>query len=207
MEEKYQLTRGALKLIDQHRFGIVPLTKSALIARDIDLYQSIAKHSPATVMMTITTADDKLAGKIEPGVSPPSDRFYALKAFTDAGVRTGIAMMPILPFLEDTREYLEEIVDRAKEAGVSFIAPGIGMTIRDGQREHFYAALDRDFPGIRQKYEARYGLDYSCSPPDYQALKTFIIRRCQQADLHTRMCDIVDSITKGYVRNQLSFVE
>ena len=205
-EAKYRLTRGALELIDQYHFGVVPLTKSALITRDMDLYLRIARHSPVCVMMTITTFDDTLGRKVEPKVSPPSERFAALKAFSKAGIRTGIAMMPILPFLEDTRENFEGIVSRAEEAGVGFIAPCPGMTLREGQREHFYAALDRDFPELKAQYQARYGNDYSCMIPDFQALKYYLGTLCHQAGIAVHMDDIVAYINQGYVREQISFV-
>ncbi len=206
MEAEYALTRGALKLIDQYRFGIVPLTKSALITRDIDLYAKIAAHSPVSVMMTVTTSDDALAARVEPGASPPSARFATLKAFSDAGLHTGIAMMPILPFLEDNRENLRDIVDQASKAGVRFIAPGFGMTIREGQREYFYAALDREFPGLKQRYIDRYGLDYSCAVPEAAELRRWFETLCREAGIYTRMPDIVASINKGYATQQMSFV-
>ncbi len=206
MEAKYKLTQGALELIDRYHFGVVPLTKSALITRDIELYQRIASHSPVCVMMTVTTCDDELGKKVEPNASLPSERFAALKAFSNAGIRTGIAMMPVLPFLEDTQKNLSGIVQRAKDAGVSFIAPCPGMTLREGQREYFYAALDREFPGLKEKYQARYGFEYSCSIPDFQAKKDYFARLCRQAGIRTHMADIVNMITKGYVNEQLSFV-
>ncbi|MEX1308062.1 MAG: radical SAM protein [Eubacteriales bacterium] len=205
-EAKYALTRGALALIDRYHFGVVPLTKSALVTRDMDLYLKIAEHSPVCVMMTITTCDDALSKKVEPNVSPSSERFAALKAFSDAGIRTGIAMMPILPFLEDNRENLSGIVARAKEAGVRFIAPCPGMTLREGQREYYYAALEREFPGLKEKYQARYGHDYSCMIPDFQALRYYFGAQCKKAGIVTDMRDIVKCITKGYVREQISFV-
>lgn len=205
-EAKYKLTRGALELIDQYRFGVVPLTKSALVTRDIDLYRKIARHSPVCVMMTVTTFDDALAKKVEPYASPPSERFAALKAYSDAGIRTGIAMMPILPFLEDTRENLSGIVARAKAAGVRFIAPCPGVTLREGQREHFYAALDAEFPGLKEKYQARYGFDYSCAVPDFPAKKHYLGALCQKAGIPTQMADIVAIIKEGYRKEQLSFI-
>ena len=205
-EAEYELTRGALRLIDQYHFGVVPLTKSALVTRDLDLYVNIAKHSPVCVMMTITTFDDTLAKKVEPNASPSSERFAALKTFSDAGIRTGIAMMPILPFLEDNRENLAGIVTRAKESGVRFIAPCPGMTLREGQREYFYAALDREFPGLKEKYQMRYGNDYSCMIPEFESLKYYFGSLCKKAGIYTYMNDIVDCITQGYVREQISFV-
>ncbi len=207
MEANHCLTQGALKLIDHYHFGIVPLTKSALIVRDIEGYARIAAHSPVCVMMTVTTTDDVLAAKVEPGASPPSERFAALRAFSDAGIRTGIAMMPILPFLEDNMKNLSDIVDKASRAGVAFIAPSFGMTLREGQREYFYTALDRDFPGLREKYADRYGNDYSCAVPEAQMLKHWFEQQCRQAGIFTRMSDIVTYITQGYVTQQMSFVE
>lgn len=128
-EEKYLLTRQALKLLDEHRFGIAITTKSDLIVRDIDILKRIQKHSPNLVKITITTFDDELCKKIEPNVSTTSDRFKALKKLSDNNIYSGVLLMPILPFINDTEENIRNIIKRAYECGAKFIfSYGIGVT-------------------------------------------------------------------------------
>lgn len=115
------VTRHALELIDAFGFGISMLTKSDLILRDTDIYQSISEHSPVLCMTTITAADDGLSKKVEPGASPSSWRFQAVRALSDAGLCAGVVMTPLLPFLEDTEENIREMVRLSKEAGARFI--------------------------------------------------------------------------------------
>lgn len=128
-EEKYLLTRQSLKLLDEHRFEIAITTKSDLIVRDIDILKRIQKHSPTLVKITITTFDDELCKKIEPNVSTTSDRFKALKKLSDNNIYSGVLLMPILPFINDTEENIRNIIKRAYECGAKFIfSYGIGVT-------------------------------------------------------------------------------
>ena len=128
-EEKYLLTRQSLKLLDEHRFEIAITTKSDLIVRDIDILKRIQKHSPTLVKITITTFVDELCKKIEPNVSTTSDRFKALKKLSDNNIYSGVLLMPILPFINDTEENIRNIIKRAYECGAKFIfSYGIGVT-------------------------------------------------------------------------------
>ena len=114
------VTRHALELMDAFGFGASMLTKSPLILRDTDLYQEISTHSPVLCMMTITTADDGLSKKIEPGVPASSERFAAVRAMADQGLYTGVVMTPLLPFLEDTEQNIREMVKRTADTGARF---------------------------------------------------------------------------------------
>ena len=205
MEKKYELTRGALKLFDRYHFGISSLTKSDLVVRDTDLFLKIARHSPANMMMTITAADDQLAQKIEPYASSTSARFKAIKTFSKAGIHTGVLMMPLLPFIEDTFENILGLIHLAKENGADFIYPSFSMTLRSGQREYFYRELDRKFPGLSRKYIDRYGGEYGCPSPDYDRLKERFIAECNKLNMTYRYRDII-TYKSGFDRRQLSFL-
>lgn len=159
-EEKYLLTRQALKLLDEHRFGIAITTKSDLIVRDIDILKRIQKHSPNLVKITITTSDDELCKKIEPNVSTTSDRFKGLKKLSDNNIYSGVLLMPILPFINDTEENIRNIIKRAYECGAKFIfSYGIGVTLRSNQREYYFEQLRKIFPNqmLDEKYIKTYG--------------------------------------------------
>ena len=175
LENQLQMTRKALELIDKYGFGVAIQTKSARILRDMDLLQHINSRAKAVVQMTLTTYDEELCRKIEPNVSTTAERFEALKQFRDAGIPTVVWLCPILPFLNDTPENVREIIDYCIEAGVKGIINfGMGLTLREGNREYFYAQLDRHFPGLKEQYIRTYGNAYDIpSPRDQELLKLF----------------------------------
>lgn len=154
-EKELQLTRKCLELIDRYEYGVTVLTKSNLVLRDLDLLQSINKKAKAVVQMTLTTYDEELCRKIEPHVSTTRERFEVLMRCKELGIPTLVWMTPILPFINDTRENIEGLLDYCLLAGVQGILVfDVGVTLREGDREYFYQALDRDFPGIRQNISA-----------------------------------------------------
>ena len=146
-------------MIAEFGFPVHVLTKSDLVLRDLDTLLAI-NRTRAVVSFTITTADDDLARQLEPGAPPPSARFQAMATLAESGIHTGVLLMPVLPFLEDSPENITEIVTRAHACGASHIVPAFGMTLRDRQRAHYYAQLDRRFPGTREKYERTFGERY-----------------------------------------------
>jgi DNA repair photolyase len=162
VEKQYNLTGRSLELFARYGFGVHINTKSDLVLRDADLLLDLA-YTHASVCFSISTADDELGRKVEPGASLVSARYQAMKQLAGRGILVGVSMMPILPFLEDTPENITAIVERAMDCGARFIIPWFGMSLRDQQREYYYAQLDRLFPGVRQKYERAYGQRYGCS--------------------------------------------
>ncbi len=160
-EEKLMLTRKCLEIIDQYEFGVAIQTKSARILRDLDILKSINQKAKAIVQMTLTTADEELCKILEPNVSTTKERFEALKTFNENGIDTVVWLSPILPFINDTKENIEGILDyciKAKVKGI--ICFGMGVTLREGDREYFYSALDKYFPGLKEKYHKKYGYSY-----------------------------------------------
>jgi DNA repair photolyase len=145
------------------------ITKSDLILRDLDLLQQISAVY-AAVSFTITTADDALSRKLEPGAPPSSARFAALRTLAEAGILTGVTMQPILPFLEDTVENITALVEMAHENGASYILPWFGMSLRAGSRDYYYRKLDQLFPGVREKYIKQYRGSYICNSPRLRQL-------------------------------------
>lgn len=186
VERELLLTRRALRIIADERFPVHVITKGSLVERDADILQQIAK-TYAAVSFTVTCADDALAARTEPGAPVSSERFRALEALARKGIYTGVTMMPLLPFINDTRENVDAIVRRAKDAGAAYILPMFGVTLRSGSREHFYAALDREFPGLRARYESCFGNRYACFSPDYKALDDTLRNLCAKLGIATRM--------------------
>ena len=182
LEKELGLMRCCLEIIDRYNFGATLITKSDLVLRDLDILARINKKTKAVVQMTLTTADDELCRKIEPGVCPTSRRFEVLQACREAGIPTVVWFSPLLPFINDTRENIEGIVDYCVRAGVhAIICFGIGLTLREGNREYFYAALDRKFPaGLKERYQKTFSYSYMCSSPHEHALMTYLAKLCRQ---------------------------
>lgn len=208
-ERELLLTRHALELIDAYQCGVTAATKSDLIARDIDLYQSIQSHSPVICKITITTTDDALAAKLEPGAPPPSRRLAALEQLSAAGVFSGVLLMPVLPFLEDNEENIRSVVERAANAGAKFVYGAMGVTMRDGQREYFLQQLDHVFPGqgLGEKYWKRYGSRYQCASPKARMLWEAFTQKCQELGLLYEMKHIISAATRSYGDRQLTFFD
>lgn len=175
LESQLKMTRALLELIDKYGFGVAIQTKSTRILRDLELLQSINSRAKAVVQMTLTTCDEELCRKIEPNVSSTKERVAALKEFRDAGIPTIVWLCPVLPFLNDTPENIRGIIDYCIEAGVKGIINfGMGLTLRDGNREYYYAQLDRFFPGLKDHYIRTYGNAYDLpSPRSLELLKLF----------------------------------
>ena len=169
IEKEYQMVRGALEIISREGFPIHILTKSDLVLRDLDLIREI-NEVYAAVSFTVTTADDALASKLEPGAPRPSARYKAMLALAEAGILTGVTMMPVLPFLEDDPGQIRSIVREAKEHGASYIIPAFGVTLRPGSRDYFFAKLDVLFPGMKEQYIQAFGLSYQCGVPNWREL-------------------------------------
>ena len=178
-EEKLGLTRKCLEIIDRYGFGLALQTKSSRIVRDLDLLKSINLKSKCVVQMTLTTYDENLCRIIEPNVSTTLERFETLKIMRDNGIPTVVWLSPVLPFINDNEENLRGILKYCFDAGVKcIICFGIGTTMREGDREYFYTALERHFPGIKQKYISRFGSSYECTSDNNNMLMEIFHSEC-----------------------------
>jgi DNA repair photolyase len=186
LEAQRRLTRGALEIIAGLRFPVHVITKSDLVVRDADLLADISQVY-AAVSFTVTAADDDLSWQVEPGAPPTSRRFAALAELAQRGIYTGVTMMPILPFIEDNAANIAGIVAQAAAAGAQYILPAFGMTLRDRQRAYYYDQLDRRFPGLREKYQARFGERYSAAANDAKKLERLCGELCARHGIATRM--------------------
>lgn len=205
-ERKLMLSRNALELCDAFGFGAAIATKSSLLVWDIDILKSIAEHSPVLLKITITTADDELAAKVEPNVARPSERFKMIEELAGAGLYTGILLMPVLPFIEDNRDNIGEIIRRAKDAGVDFIYPAFGMTLRGNQRAWYYQKLNELFPGegLAEEYRKRYGEYYECVSPQAKKLWEYFTEECGKRQIVYRMEDIISQYKRPYRVTQMT---
>ena len=186
IEAGRRLTRGALQIIAAAKFPVHIITKSDLVLRDVDILQEIQRVY-AAVSFTITSADDALSKKLEPGAPVSSRRFAALKMLNENGITAGVTMMPILPFLEDSDENIRTLVRMAGEAGARYILPAFGLTLRDRQRAYFYEKLDRFFPGMSEQYRRRYGEKYWAESPRARRLGEIFNEECTRLGIASKM--------------------
>ena len=204
------LTQGALEKIARHGFGVVIATKSDLVVRDIPLLQRIQKFSPVAVHITITAAQDAVAEKVEPSAPSSSRRFEALRALSDAGITAGVLLMPVLPWITDDPANIREIVKQSALSGAKYLYNGgkrmFGLTMRDRQREYFYARLDERYPGLCARYKKTYGLDYGCNSPLAGLLWEEYVKACRENGVEYRMSQIISIIRKNYEEPQLSLL-
>ncbi len=184
LERQLRMTRGAMELAGRNGFGFTFQTKSDLFLEDLELLTRLHRQSRAVVQMTLTTCDEDLCRILEPGAPGTRRRYLALKALQRAGIPTVVWLCPVLPFLTDTPENIRGILSLCADAGVvGVIQFGMGLTLRQGNREYFYAALDRHFPGLKERYIRSYGNAYSLSSPREPELLRLFHRECERLGL------------------------
>ncbi len=180
-EETLGLTRQCLEIIKKYEFGLAIQTKSDRILRDIDLLDEINKSAKCVVQITLTTYDDDLCRILEPNVCNTKRRIEVLEEMQKRGIPTIVWLTPILPFINDTEENVTSILEECARVGVKGIIDfGMGLTLREGDREYYYAALDKHFPGMKQRYTQRYGNSYELPSPNAKALQGILHRICKE---------------------------
>ena len=175
LEKNLMYVRKSLEMIHDYGFGFTCITKSDLVLRDLELLKRINEKSKVVIQMTLTTADDELCSILEPNVCVTSRRVEVLKTLNDNGIPTVVWLCPILPYINDTEDNINSIIDSCIETNVKgILCHGMGLTLRDGNREYFYSKLDEHFPGLKDRYIREYGNDYSIpSPNDKELMKIF----------------------------------
>jgi DNA repair photolyase len=182
--ENLQNIRTCLEIIEKHGFGLAIQTKSNLILRDLDLLVKINNKAKCVVEITLTTFDEQLCKIIEPHVSTTKERFEVLKIMRDNNIRTIVWLSPVLPFINDTLENLVGILDYCIEAKVyGIICFGIGLTLREGDREYYYKNLDKHFPGIKEKYRKKYGNNYILTSDNNEKLMDVFNKTCDKNNI------------------------
>ncbi|MBN2044960.1 MAG: radical SAM protein [Anaerolineales bacterium] len=186
VEKQYNLTGGALQVIAKNQFPVHVLTKSDLVLKDLDTLVEINKTF-AAVSFTVTTADDDLGKKLEPGAPKVSRRFQAMAQIAGRGIYTGVLLMPLLPMIEDNSENVGAIIQMAADHGASYLLPSFGLTMRDRQREYLYQQLDQHFPGLSTQYRQKFGLRYFAPADDAQKLYDLTREVCDKFGINLSM--------------------
>ena len=198
-----------LELIDRYGFGVSIQTKSNLIMRDMDLLEKINNQAKAVVQITLTTFDDELCKIIEPNVVPTSERIKILMEFKKRGIPTVVWLCPILPFINDTVDNIENILKVCKETSVyGIICFNMGLTLRDGNREYFYEMLDKHFPGIKNKYIRFFKDNYEVNSLNNRGLMDIFHSICRVYGIQTDIDAIFEYLhTLPKKKNQMSIFD
>ena len=192
-EERLRLTRRCLEIILQYGFGAAIQTKSDRILQDLDLLEEINHSTKCVVEMTLTTFDDDLCGILEPNVCSTKRRIEVLEKMQEKGIPTIVWLSPVLPFINDTEENITSILKECVRVGVKgIICFGMGLTLREGDREYYYAALDRHFPGLKEKYIRTYGNAYEIPSPDSRQLMHLFRNFCREHQILYKPDDCFD---------------
>ena len=183
-EEKLRLTRKCLEIILRYGFGATLLTKSDRVLLDMDLLEEIHRKTKCVVQMTLTTYDDDLCRIVEPNVCTTRRRIEVLEEMRHRGIPTVVWLTPILPFINDTEDNIKAILAECIRVGVKgIICFDMGLTLREGDREYYYAALDKSFPGMKKRYIRRYANAYALPSPRAKELMDLFWNTCRQHGL------------------------
>lgn len=187
LERELKLTRRCLELIDEYGYGLAIQTKSDMILRDLDILKSINRKTKCVVQITLTTYDEKLCRILEPHVCTTARRIEVMNILKDEGIPVIVWMTPILPFLNDNKENILGLLKECRKAEVyGIITFGIGVTLRDGDRQYFYRKLDQYFPGMKERYIKTYGDAYVLPSPQEKELMKLVCQECMEAGIEWR---------------------
>lgn len=186
VEKEEEIVRAALKVIAAHKYPVHIITKSNLVMRDADIIQEISSVY-AAVSLTITTADNQMAKRIEPNAPSTTKRFEAMKELSKKGIYTGVTLMPLLPYINDSVANVTTLLQRAADSGASYVIPMFGVTLRKGSRDYFYGSLQREFPGMMNRYDATFGNQYECWSPNFKRLQECFIEQTERLGLARKM--------------------
>lgn len=183
-EEELRLTRKCLEIIHKYGFGAAIQTKSDRILQDMDLLDEINRSAKCVVQITLTTFDDDLCRILEPNVCNTKRRIEVLDMMHERGIPTVVWLTPVLPFINDTEENITSILNECVRVGVKGVIDfGMGLTLREGNREYYYAALDKHFPGLKARYIQRYGNAYELPSPNAKELTAVFKRICRENNI------------------------
>ncbi len=155
-ERKYGLSRKTLELINHFNYPVHVLTKSTFVERDIDLLKKINSKKKALVSFSFATSDKEIASIFEPGLPSPTERLKTISRLRNEGISSGIFLMPVIPYISDSAEMIDDIIKKAKEAGAQFVIFG-GMTLKEGrQKDFFMNVINKNFPQFKNDYERLY---------------------------------------------------
>lgn len=178
VEEKYLITRKCLEVIHRYRFPVHVLTKSTLVLRDASILKRINEvavlpedlkkklSSKVFVTISISTLEESVARIFEPNAPSPKERLDIIRKIKELGLSCGVAYIPVLPYISDSRDDLEEMIGSAKEHGADYVFVG-ALTLYGYGKNIFFRVLEKHFPELLPKYRRMYSKSFQPSG-DYQ---------------------------------------
>ena len=190
-EKKYQLMPDILKLLIKYKQPVIISTKSDLILRDIELIDQLAHHAWVNIAVTITSDNDEISSKVEPGASLPGARWNILQEFSYTKASTGFHFFPILPFFSDDKTSMERMVKRASEVKVDYMLSGI-LYLSGGIKERYLSFVKREFPEYYSAYVELY--PRGKANPDYKSrVHSFLGRMREKYGVNAQYSKIIPS--------------
>ncbi|MFA9466157.1 MAG: radical SAM protein [Velocimicrobium sp.] len=211
LENERKLTRKCLELIDYYGFGVSVLTKSDLVLRDLDLLKRINKKTKCIVQMTMTTYEEELCKILEPNVCTTKRRAEVLDILKEEGIKTIVWMTPILPYINDRKDNIQGILDYCIHAKVyGIITFGMGVTLRDGDRQYFYQKLDESFPGIKRRYIQEFGDAYELVSRNNPQLMRLLQTECRKNQIQcnaNKLFEYINTFEEQNTSKQMSIFD
>lgn len=186
LERKLEITRSLLEVFARHsefRLGLV--TKSTLVARDLDLLAEIGERNKLTVHLTVTTMNAKLARVLEPRAPRPDLRIRTLKQLREAGLRAGVLCSLLMPGITDSPSSIRAVAGAAAGADASFFAAG-ALFLKPCSLPTFLAFVREHFPAQLAAYEKRYSTSAFVSPAYRQRVAELVASTCREFKLGKR---------------------
>ncbi|GAA1494703.1 Rv2578c family radical SAM protein [Curtobacterium herbarum] len=165
-EGRYRLMPGIIRALAESGTPFSILTKGSLLRRDIPLLAEAAKSVPVDIAMSIAVYDDDLQQSVEPGTPTTSARLATVRAVRDAGLDCSVFLMPVLPYITDTRAHLQDAVGRAAASGATSLMYS-ALHLKPGIKPWWYEWLGRTHPDLVGRYRSMY-LDNTYAPKDYR---------------------------------------
>ena len=154
-EGRYSLMPGIIEALTDSGTPFSILTKGTLLRRDLDLIVAASERVPVDLAMSIAVYDDELQQSVEPGTPTTKARLATVTAVREHGLDCAVFLMPILPYLTDTRAHLDEALGQAKAAGATSVLYS-ALHLKPGVKEWFYLWLERAHPELLPSYRKLY---------------------------------------------------
>jgi DNA repair photolyase len=174
-ESRYRMMPEILAALEEAETPVSVLTKSPLVLRDIDIYERMAKRLPVSVNLSVPTLDEKAWRATEPHTPSPAARLDAVAELRSRGIESGVLIAPLMPGINETPEQVQPIVDRAREAGATFLG-GVALHLRGEVRDVFFAWLEAKRPDLLPRYEQLYGGGRGYMTPSDRARVTRVVK-------------------------------
>lgn len=166
-EGRYRLMPGIIAALTDAGTSFSILTKGTLLRRDLPLLVEASERVTVELAMSIAVFDETLQDSIEPGTPTATARLATVSAVREAGLDCSVFMMPILPYLTDTRAHLDDALARIREAGASSVLY-TALHLRSGTKQWYLQWLEREHPELVEKYRFMYYGTNAYAPKEYR---------------------------------------